>query len=232
MDNKFAISLIMVSVLALFLLAGCGSQQTQAPAQQGAGTQQPVLPGSEGVQPSPEGVPPAEQPVVPPNAQGGYVGGPTSPDTGSVENASVPAPSTPTEQENTTPTNSTGPTRIGVDLPPTPILSHARFIVTVPENTPANSVIYLETYDVEGSVWRMYPMTKDEYLGWTVELDLATSGGVEAGSFHYRYSRDGKGYETAEVFPVFEGPNVYRPRTLEEISGKDVADEVTAWRDI
>ncbi|MDO8339938.1 MAG: hypothetical protein Q7T16_04750 [Candidatus Burarchaeum sp.] len=224
MDNKFAVSLVIVSVLALFLLAGCSSQQTQAPAQQGS-PQQPVFPGSEGVQPS-------AQPIVPPNAQGGYVGSPTSPDTNSVEEAPVPAPSTPTEQENTDPANSTGPTRIGVDLPPDPAAGNVRFIVEVPASTPANSIIYLETYDVNGSVWRMYQMSKDEYLGWNVELDLATSGGVEDGSFHYRYSRDGKGYETAEKLGPWEMPNAYRTRALEEISGKDVPDKVTEWRDV
>lgn len=34
---------------------------------------------------------PQGQPEVPPNAQGGYVGGPTSPDTASVENSQTPA---------------------------------------------------------------------------------------------------------------------------------------------
>ena len=227
MDNKFAISLAIVSLLALFVLAGCSSQQTQAPQPGPQASQTPaeeanpviVVPEVQGQQPAttppaqPENNLPGEQPPT---------GEPSQPAAG--EQPQNPPSTAPAEEEK--------PPRLGVNLPSAPILSHARFMVTVPGNTPPNSVIYLETYDVEGSVWRMYQMENDEYLGWTVELDLATSGGVEGDFFHYRYSRDGKGYETAEKFAVFEGPNVYRSRPLSEVLGKELADMVTEWRDI
>lgn len=214
-----------IALLALFaMLFGCAGQPAQAPADTGSSaplygnnepatpdtdTAVPNVPSSEGMPSVPEGAPQAEN-TPPSNEPPSDNGGPQ------------PAPA-----------NDSGPDRLGVMVPEDPKAGTATFIVEIPANTAAGAVINLERYYPETGTWGTPIVMEFNSLleGYSATIDVSPTSQSEDGvRFLYRYSRDGRGYETAEQF-AFDTPNAYRARAIADIEGGFVNDFVTKWRD-
>ncbi|MFA6035529.1 MAG: hypothetical protein WC759_01070 [Candidatus Micrarchaeia archaeon] len=234
MSDKFETGAILTALLLLVMvtmLAGCSQQSApapQAPAVTGPQAGTPVIGGTETV-----GQQPAAEPNIPSSE-----GMPSVPTGSPQANNTAPSTGTPSPnggaQPSTNPTTSPAPTepeRLGVALPEDPALTTARFIVTIPQNTPVTSKVFLEAYNIKAGTWKAYEMQNNEsLLGWNVVIDLGASGGVDNSdnTFKYRYSRTGD-YSTAEKF-AFDSNSAYRTRSIADIAGKFVQDQVTEWR--
>ncbi len=235
MSEKYeTLAIFTAIVLLLFVMfSGCsqqapgGTQSPPVPAYTAPSAPipsqaEPNVPSSEGLPSVPTGAPQANNTppsTAPPSPNGGPQPAPAN-----GTNASTQAPAPPEPQQ------------ITVAVPETPTLGNAHFIVTIPQNTAADSKVYLEAYNIGAGTWKAYEMTNNEtLLGWNVVIDLGTSGGVDNSdnTFHYRYSISfitsiGK-YTSAEKF-VFDSPNAYRTRPVADVAGKFVQDQVTEWK--
>lgn len=233
MHDKYENLAIITAILLLFMtmLSGCIASREAGPAENGpivegapAAPQEPAtVPSTTGAYPQEtQPAQPSEEPATPPST-----GPATEPESQPAEETTPAEPSTPAEE----PPSTEGPDRLGVALPGDPDLDHARFIVSIPQNTPVDSKVYLEAYDSTYRTWKAYEMeSNNSILGWNVVIELDSSGGVDNSdnTFKYRYSRTGE-YATAEKM-AFESANAYRTRPIPEVAGKFVQDEVKEWR--
>jgi hypothetical protein len=221
MSEKYEMLAIFTAVMLLFMtmLMGCSQQ---AP----GGTQSPQVPTY--TAPS-ETNPNQAVPNVPSSE-----GMPSVPTGSPQANNTAPSAGTPSTNGGTQPATSPAtqePERLTVAVPEDPTLLTAHFVVTIPQNTPVTSKVYLEAYNINAGTWKPYEMKNNEtLLGWNVVINLGESGGVDNSdnTFHYRYSRTGE-YATAEKFAI-DSSSAYRTRSIADIAGKFVQDQVTEWR--
>jgi len=236
MSDKYEMLAIFTAILLLFMTMLSGCAQKSAPSAPSPASQWPA------VQPAPEPAAPTSEPT--PQTGTPVIGGTESVNSDYQQPTPPPEPvgaPSPEPASATAPANGTNaateatappePERLTVSIPGAPGGGTAHFVVTIQaNNTPADSKVFLEAYNIGSNSWKAYEMNNTDLLGWNVVIDLSASGGVDTSdnTFHYRYSRTGD-YSTAEKM-AFESPSAYRTRSISEVAGKFVQDQVTEWR--
>lgn len=99
--------------------------------------------------------------------------------------------------------------------------------VSVPENTPDDTVVYMEFVDENNMAFMIEAMTRSGTNTWTFASSNLDWEVEHRTTIRYRYMRDNLGFWAAEEF---EPDSALTFRTLSSESGTEIHDTVTQWR--